>query len=441
MQAQNRFFGFDKRTPLGAECVFERKDSGFARGPDKHPFMKPRICMLIESYLPVVGGMETQARSLATALIKIGFPLFILTRRPNRTLSRQETLDGVPVHRLGPVGANSRLRWAMIPPALAALRKRRADYDILFVPGFRALGIPATLSAGRLGKACVLKAENNGELSGAFFEGGIARARLARFGPLVSRAIRLRNRALLRADAFVSMSSDIAAEYRANGVESSRIVSIPQTVDVERFRPATAEDKTALRAQLDLPGDRRIAVFTGRLVSWKGLPLLLNVWRDLAPRHPGTLLLLVGGGSADIYNCEQELRAFVQRHGLTDSVRFTGDVANVHDYLRASDLFVFPSLNEAFGVSLIEAMACGLPLVSTDNGGIKDILTHGQDGLVARTGDEDSLRTELETLLNEPTRATELGKAARQTVLNRYSQAQVGAAYAKLFEDLHGRNK
>jgi glycosyltransferase involved in cell wall biosynthesis len=395
---------------------------------------QPRVCMLIESYAPVVGGMEAQARSLAAALKALGHPVFVITRRPDKALKAHDTIDGISVIRVRPVGVNSRLRWPMFFFAMAALVRHRKTYDIVFVPGFRALGIPAVIAAKLLKKSCVLKAENNGELSGAFFEGGLARVRLAITAWPIRRLIGLRNRALRQADAFVSMSSDITREYLAHGVAAARIASIPQTVDTERFRPATAEDREALRTRLELPIDRRILVFTGRLVSWKGLPLLLRAWRAIHPRHPDTLLLLVGGGSADIYNCEDELKAFVREHGLADSVRFTGDVDHVQDYLRASDVFVFPTLNEAFGVSLIEAMACGLPVVSTDNGGIKDIITHRTDGLVARTGDEASLCQAIEEILEKPEQAESLGNAARQTATEKYALARVGSAYANMFE-------
>jgi glycosyltransferase involved in cell wall biosynthesis len=390
--------------------------------------------MLIESYAPVVGGMETQPRSLAAALKALGRPVFVIARRSDKALKKRDTIDGIPVIRVAPAGANSRLRWAMIVFAVAALIRHRKAYDIVFVPGFRALGMPAVMTARWLNKACVIKAENNGELSGAFFEGGLARLHLARSALPIRWMIRLRNRTLLRADAFVSMSSDITREYLAHGVASARIASIPQTIDIQRFRPATAKDRAALRIQLKLPADRRILVFTGRLVSWKGLPILLRAWRAIHPRHPDTLLLLVGGGSADIYNCEDELKTFVRENDLSDSVRFTGDVDNVQDYLRASDAFVFPTLNEAFGVSLIEAMACGLPVVSTDNGGIKDIVTHRQDGLIARTGDEASLCQAIEEILEKPEQAEALGYAARNTALEKYAQARVGAAYADLFD-------
>ncbi|NIS66188.1 MAG: glycosyltransferase, partial [Gemmatimonadales bacterium] len=134
-----------------------------------------------------------------------------------------------------------------------------------------------------------------------------------------------------------------------------------------------------------------IVTYTGRLVSYKGLPVLLSVWKRLHERHPSAVLVLVGGGSLDMHDCEEELKRYVRENGLSASVRFTGNVQNVEDYLRASDVFAFPTEIEAFGISLIEAMACELPAVSTPVGGIKDILRHEENGLIVEVGNETQL--------------------------------------------------
>ena len=89
----------------------------------------------------------------------------------------------------------------------------------------------------------------------------------------------------------------------------------------------------------------------------------MRVWLEVQRQHPNVKLLVVGAGGLDIHNCEAELKAYVIANGLQDSVHFTGSVENVHEYLQVADIFVFPTENEAFGISLIEAMACGLPAI------------------------------------------------------------------------------
>jgi L-malate glycosyltransferase len=108
-------------------------------------------------------------------------------------------------------------------------------------------------------------------------------------------------------------------------------------------------------------------------------------------------------------------------------------VVNVHEYLQAADLFVFPTENEAFGISLIEAMACGLAVIGTAIGGVKDILQHNRNGLVVPAGDFEQLLAALDTLLADGAARERLGRAALQTVRERYTAASVTRQYVDQF--------
>jgi glycosyltransferase involved in cell wall biosynthesis len=190
-----------------------------------------------------------------------------------------------------------------------------------------------------------------------------------------------------------------------------------------------------LRARLNLPAGP-VIVYTGRLVSYKGLPMLLETWRQLAGERSEGTLVLVGEGSGDMHDCESALREFVRQHGLEPRVRFTGAAANVDDWLRAADLFVFPTENEAFGLSLVEAMACGLPAVTTAVGGIKDYVTHGRNAWVIAPGDGAALAAAVRALLDAPDHAAQLGRTARETVLERFGEAALAAAYERLLQQV-----
>jgi glycosyltransferase involved in cell wall biosynthesis len=171
-------------------------------------------------------------------------------------------------------------------------------------------------------------------------------------------------------------------------------------------------------------------------VSYKGLPLLLEAWRELCRERDDAILVLVGSGGVDIHNCEAELVEFVAAHGLERQVRFVGNVRNVDEYLQASDVFAFPSENEAFGISLIEAMACGLPVVSSNMGGLRDIVEHEVDGLAVEAGNREQLRCSLDRLLADPALGARLGETARKTAEQRYAADGVADRYAHLFQRL-----
>jgi glycosyltransferase involved in cell wall biosynthesis len=111
---------------------------------------------------------------------------------------------------------------------------------------------------------------------------------------------------------------------------------------------------------------------------------------------------------------------------------FAGSVDHVHEYLQASDLFVFPSEREAFGISVIEAMACGLPVVTTGVDGIRDVIRPGVDALLAPPGDDAALAAAILLALEGGEDIEAMGTAARLQVLERFSTDQVVASYLEL---------
>jgi glycosyltransferase involved in cell wall biosynthesis len=395
---------------------------------------KPRVCIFTETYFPVVGGGETQARLLAEGLASRGVPVIIVTRRSDPSLARVERYGDITVYRLPPTGRHHLNKWGLLLFSFPALLKLRRQYDAIFVSGYRVLGVPAVLVSKLLHKPCILKADNNGEMSGRFFNAGLAKVGLSPDSLLFKTMLWLRNRILRSATCFVAMSSDIAGELAANRVEPLRVHSIPNCVDTEAFSPASRDDKTILRRKLAIPEKGIVVIYTGRLVSYKGLPVLLRAWTQISVRFSNAVLLLVGPGSDDIHNCEEELRRYVCASGLQRSVIFAGAVPKVSEYLQASDIYVFPTKMEAFGLSLLEAMACGLPVVSTPVGGIKDVLVHGQNGLLVDVDNVQQLCEALNALMSDSRLAMRLGVAARQTVRDRFSAEAIVEKYVELFQ-------
>jgi glycosyltransferase involved in cell wall biosynthesis len=394
--------------------------------------------LLTETYYPVVGGGETQARLLAEDLVARGFRVIVVTRRSTSTLKKLERIGGVIVCRTPPVGAGQLKRWTMVFACLPVLLRRRHQYELIYVSGFKALGLTAVVVSRLLGKRCVLKADSNGEMSGAFFDRGRQTLGLGSESALFRLFLKVRNHILRRADRFVAISTDIAEELHRHGVQPGAIELVTNSVDTKLFSPVNDSTKAALRRKLLLPADQIIVTFTGRLVSYKGLPLLLQVWEQVQRVHSRAMLLLVGSGGLDIHNCEAELKRMVQTKDLERSVRFTGDVHNVHEYLQASDIFVFPTEKEAFGISLVEAMACGLPVIATPTGGIKDFLVGGQNGLQVDPGSFTMLYDAIHRLLSDSSLAGTLGAAALVTARARYSRDVVLAKYINLFNRVCG---
>jgi glycosyltransferase involved in cell wall biosynthesis len=395
-----------------------------------------KVCIFTETYYPVFGGGETQAKLLAEGLVAAGNSVIILTRRSDASQKANESFGEVNVYRMPPVGRGQLKKWGLLLSAPGLLIKLREHYDLIFVAGYRIAGLAAVLVGKLLHKPVILKADSQGEMSGEFFEGGLRKFGASRSLVPFRAFLRFRNFVLNKADIFSAISPEIVNELRLSGVPSEKIELIPNSVDISCYVPVNDDQKQLLRKKLNLPASAAIVLYTGRLVSYKGLPLLLKVWNEILREHTDGLLVLVGAGGLDIHNCEHELREYVQSSGIQRSVLFTGAVRNVAEYLQAADVFAFPTANDAFPSSVIEAMACALPVVATPVGAIKDIISNGKDGLLIEPGNAAQLFDALETVLTDENLAARLGQSARQTVEERYSAGQVTIRYFSLFARL-----
>ena len=372
-----------------------------------------RVLFLTESFHPVLGGGETHIRRLGSRLADSGMPCTVLTRRGEPAWPAEERIDGLRVVRVGPPGPGRSGKYFMVPGALAALAREGRGHDVVVVRGTRVLGLPGLLAARAMGRAVVMQPEVNGEMSGEVYtwgqswEGGP-------LAPAVRAGTALRNLLLRDADAFVAMSTRIRTELLDAGVPAER---------------------TALRSRLRL-GDGILAAWTGRLLRGKGLEVLLEAFAGVAGAEPALRLVLVGSGEGQALSVEEELRRDVERRGLRGRVLLTGRVERVADYLRACDLFVFPSVIEALGISLVEAVACGLPSVGSRTGGIVDVIEDGVSGLLVPPGEAGELGRALVALARDPAGRQAMGRRARAVALSRFDERDGVERYRALFREV-----
>lgn len=397
------------------------------------------VLFLTESFHPVLGGGEQHILRLGRALAGTGMPATVVTRRGDPGWPAHETLDGIQVVRVGPTGGSRRGKYAMVPGALDAVRRLRTRFDVLVVRGTRVLGLPGLILARALGKPVVLQAEVNGEMSGEVYTWGTSFdrgwARRAIFC-----GVRARNVLLRDGDAFVAMSHAIRDEFLSAGVPREKVALIPHGVDTARFRPASAAERAALRERLGLPVGGRIIIYAGRLLRGKGLEGLIAAFRPIAAAVPAAHLAIVGAGEGHL-SVDAGLRAMAVAEGLADHVTFAGRVDAVEDWLRAADIFAFPSLNEGLGIALIEAAACGLPAVASRTGGIPDVVEDGRSGVLAPPGDVAALSAGLHRLVADPALAATMGEAARDTARTRFDEREAFDRYRSLFRELAERRR
>jgi glycosyltransferase involved in cell wall biosynthesis len=396
------------------------------------------VLFLTESFHPVLGGGEQHILRLGRALVASGMAATVVTRRGDPAWAADEEVDGIRVLRVSHPGPARRGKYAMVPSAIAAVRRLRATFDVLVVRGTRVLGLPGMIAARALGKGVVLQAEVNGEMTGEVYTWGTALDRGWKRRAIFS-GVAARNLLLRDADAFVAMSQAIRDEFLSAGVVRQKVAVIPHGVDVQRFRPASLAERDALRARLGLPMGARIVLYSGRLLRGKGLDTLLAAFGEVAAAEASAHLVIAGDGVGQSLSVESELRAAAQGEGLAGRVTFAGRVDAVEEWLRAADVFAFPSLYEALGIALVEAAACGIPAVASRTGGIVDVVADGRSGILATPGDASALAAGLRRLVGDPVRARAMGEAARSVALASFDERDAVTRYRALFDEVASR--
>jgi colanic acid/amylovoran biosynthesis glycosyltransferase len=180
-------------------------------------------------------------------------------------------------------------------------------------------------------------------------------------------------------------------------------------VDLQRFTPVIHQ-----------PGCKRL-LYTGRLSAAKGLPILLQALQQVVLQHPDLVLTLVGDGPD-----RQGLEALATELNLTSYLKFVGYQSQdaVCQYLQNTDIFVLPSFSEGLPVALMEALAAGVPVITTPVAGISELVEHGINGYLVPPGAVEPLAQRIGQLLNDPTLRQQLGQAGRSKVEQEFNLAK-----------------
>ena len=246
---------------------------------------------------------------------------------------------------------------------------------------------------------------------------------------------RLVNRWLARRTArIIAVSGPVRDDIiRYDGVDPSRVVVIPNGVDPGRFDiPVT---RVEAREKLGIPTGRFLVGTVGRLEEQKGLQYLLEAIRILRGGGKEAFLLVVGSGRE-----EARLQEQASRDGIGDAVFFLGARRDVAELYRAMDVFALSSLWEGGPITLIEAMASGLPVVATPVGIVPEVVRDGVNGFLVPLRDPAMLAEALWRVREDPAMAEAVGREGRVTVRDRYTHRHLAEKVMAVYEEVLSGN-
>lgn len=245
--------------------------------------------------------------------------------------------------------------------------------------------------------------------------------------PLSGGAIsRARYRAAAR---ILAISVAVRNELLAAGVDANRIELVPDGVEIPA--PIKPDAREKARKKWAFQADETVVEYVGALTAEKGHALLIEAFAKLRRECANCRLLLAGEGP---------LRAQLERQareaGLASAIIFAGFVSDVDSVYAAGDLFVFPSLAEGSGSSLLRAMAYGLPVLALARGGVAEIIEDGRSGVLVQEANAEDLARAAARLLKNAELRERLSRAGRETVSSRYSVDRMVDGTARILEKL-----
>jgi len=214
-------------------------------------------------------------------------------------------------------------------------------------------------------------------------------------------------------------------------VLEENIFLIPNGIDLNKFSMIADDKKRSIRAELHLSDDKPVLGIIARLSDIKGQDILISAMKQVVREVPSVKLLIVGEG-----RMESSLKGMVLSLELNDHVFFHPVVNQTVKYLSALDIFVMPSRQEGLGLSVMEAQACGLPVVASNVGGLPSLIKNGTTGILVEPQSSDALAKALVELLKSPQRWKPMGLAARKFIEATYSSGKMVNKTIELYRRL-----
>ena len=234
---------------------------------------------------------------------------------------------------------------------------------------------------------------------------------------------------------FIAVTQKAKEALLIEGVDSNKISVVPAGIDCENFKPA--EKDSRLLQKLGVSKDSVVILFVGRLVPEKGILDLINAFSKLEKKVPGVELLVVGTGSSVM---KQRIENLILNLYLQTKVKFLGNVlySEMPQIHNLADVFCLPSFPtktwaEQFGFSMVEAMACRKPVVSTTTGSIPEVVKDNFTGILVKPNSPEELESALEELVVNKKKRELFGVNGRELVLDKFEANKIASQLTDIF--------
>jgi glycosyltransferase involved in cell wall biosynthesis len=227
----------------------------------------------------------------------------------------------------------------------------------------------------------------------------------------------------------LAVSRFVAKSVADSGVPAEKVEIVYDGVEVPP--PVTLDARQRARRRWGISETESLMGCVGYLLSEKGQEVVVRALSTVRAKIPGARLVLAGDGP-----CRSRLESLARQQGLQDAVIFAGFVEDVEQVYAALDVFVFPSLAEPLGSSLLAAMAWGLPVLAVASGGVPEYVEDGGNGLLAAQPDPELLSAGMFQLLNDESLRKRLGQAARRSIAEQFSTERLVENTLRVYKDV-----
>jgi glycosyltransferase involved in cell wall biosynthesis len=383
------------------------------------------IALLSEKYTPDLGGLAISTERLARLLADAGHTVRVFAPTSNLPPSEMRTLRSGGIH-LTRFGAHKRVDDTLVDWfELIVAEHSREPFDILHAYFLSQAGFVAAYAGKYLNVPSVVSIRGN-DIERAAFDP-------SKFSHVMY--------ALQNASAVTTNASELARKARA--FVEREIHLIPNGIDTERFKPM--ERNEGLAEILGVGGKKKeerslVIGFAGELREKKGLATLLSGYAQAAKSRPASLLIVGEVREGEDKKAFEEFRTQVSGRTL-GSVVVTGAVPHkdMPAYYSLMDVLVHPSLRDGMPNAVLEAMACGVPVVATPVGGVLDVVKDRENGMLFPVNDAEALCQAIKMALDDKPLRKKIINAARQTIVEQFSPEKELEANLEIYRKLGGR--